>query len=260
MLDLPVTWEDSVAHHRRSQKTLHEWLDRWQRPIGLASTTDDVTRVVMQMCLARGWRIPEDVAVIGTRNEERLCERPRPSMSSVEIGFERVGYEAARLLDDLMTQAERERRRNSQRRSLRRSTSLAAPPRHVILPPMGVVVRESTSAFLVPDPLVAKAQAFIAANSHRRIGVKSVAAELAVSSKTLQNHFAASLNRTVAEEIRRVKIELVKRELTDGKRSIQEIAALAGFKSNSGLSIVFRREVGLSPSQYRRQRSLPGCA
>jgi AraC-like DNA-binding protein len=47
------------------------------------------------------------------------------------------------------------------------------------------------------------------------------------------------------------------RELAEGPRSIQEIAKLAGFGSNAKLSEIFRREVGLSPSQYRAQRSLP---
>jgi len=47
------------------------------------------------------------------------------------------------------------------------------------------------------------------------------------------------------------------RELAEGPRSIQEIAKLAGFGSNARLSEIIRREVGLSPSQYRAQRSLP---
>lgn len=78
-----------------------------------------------------------------------------------------------------------------------------------------------------------------------------------VSSKTLQKHFASSLKRSVAQEIRRARIERAKRELTEGTRSVGEIAKLTGFKSNVSLSVIFRREVGLTPSQYRVQRSLP---
>ena len=252
-LDLPGAWDDSVAGFKRSQVALAKWLDSWRRPIGLAGTGDDSLRVVMQMCLGRGWRIPDDVAVVGTGNEILLCEQPRPSLSSVEIGFERVGYEAARLLDGLMTQAERDVKPRPRAAARRR----AAAPMHVILPPVGIVVRDSTSSFLAEDLLVAEAQKFIAANCDRRMGVSTVASQFAVSPKTLQIHFASSLNRTVAQEIRRARIERVKRELAEGKRTISEIAQLTGFKSNVSLSVIFRREVGLTPSQYRAQRSLP---
>lgn len=186
-----------------------------------------------------------------------LCEQPRPSLSSIEIGFDRVGYEAARLLDGLMTQAERERNKGPQNHSRRRVPSQAATPMHVTLPPVGIVVRESTSSFLAEDLLVADAQKFIAANCDRRMGVNTVAAELSVSPKTLQKHFASALNRSVAQEIRRARIERAKQELAEGTRSIQEIAKLAGFASNARLSEVFQRGLSLTPSQYRGQRSLP---
>ena len=38
------------------------------------------------------------MAIIAGRNEETFCERPRPALTSVEFGYERVGYEAARLI------------------------------------------------------------------------------------------------------------------------------------------------------------------
>jgi hypothetical protein len=36
------------------------------------------------------------VAMIVGSNEETLCDHPRPSLSSVQMGYERIGYEAAR--------------------------------------------------------------------------------------------------------------------------------------------------------------------
>ena len=110
----------------------------------------------MQKCRERGWRVPEDVAVIAGRNEETLCEHPRPSLTSVEMGYERVGYEAARVLHQLMEgqQASRE---------------------PILVPPEGLVVRESTDFFAVEDSLVAAALEFISKNSHRTIGQHDVA-------------------------------------------------------------------------------------
>lgn len=257
VLDLPGNWDNSLVGHKQSQVALTSWLDNWKRPIGLAGTGDDILRVVMQMCLDRGWQIPDEVAVIGTGNEILLCEQPRPSLSSVEVGFERVGYEAARLLDGLMTEADRNRNSSPPMQAKRRVTSYPAAPMHVTLPPVGLVVRDSTGSFIVEDLLVAEAQQFIAAHCDRRMGVNTVASQLSVSPKTLQKHFATALNRSVAQEIRRARIERAKRELAEGKRAIHEIAKLSGFKSNVSLAVIFRREVGLTPSQYRAQRTLP---
>lgn len=46
--------------------------------------------------------MPEDIAIIAGTNEELFCEGLRPTLSSVEMGYERVGYEAAKLLDRLI--------------------------------------------------------------------------------------------------------------------------------------------------------------
>ena len=156
-----------------------------------------------------------------------------------------------------MTRAEQDEKTGPHSEARGRATDHPLPPMHVTLPPVGIVVRDSTSSFLAEDPLVAGAQKFIAANCDRRIGVNTVASQFAVSPKTLQKHFTTALNRGVAQEIRRARIERVKQELADGKRTISEIATITGFKSNASLSVIFRREVGLTPSQYRAQRSLP---
>ena len=37
-------------------------------------------------------RVPEDVAIIGGSNEPNVAEMPPPSLSSVEINYERIGY------------------------------------------------------------------------------------------------------------------------------------------------------------------------
>jgi LacI family transcriptional regulator len=66
------------------------------------------------------------------------------------------------------------------------------------------------------------------------------------------------LGRTVTEEIRRVRIEKAKRELTWSDLSVQEIAVRTGFSSNARLCEAFRRDVGSSPRDYRAKRHKQG--
>jgi len=310
-LGLPERWDENRSLSRRSRTRLAKWMDSWKLPVGVASGTDGVVRFIAQMCRERGWQMPRDVALIGSRNEEQLCEQARPELSSVELGYQRVGYEAARILDGLMNEGERREpgkslgpwvsgagRPNSPQSPRSRegllsagkgtgalpredvfrasrsqeilsegkgSGALARLPedegivRHVLLPPVGVVTRESTDSFATDDPLVAEAQAFIVEQCHTALDVADVAEKVSVSAKTLQNHFARVLERTVAQEIRRVRVEKAKRKLAGSALSIHEIAIEAGFTSNARLCEVFKRDVGVSPREYRRQWKTPGA-
>jgi LacI family transcriptional regulator len=81
-----------------------------------------------------------------------------------------------------------------------------------------------------------------------------VAHAIAVETRTLQNHFRKALARPVAAEIRRLRLERAKRELTQSQRTIDQIAHDTGFGTATRMGEVFRRELGLTPSEYRRQR------
>lgn len=253
-LDIPENWEESFARYRHHVARIQDWIDAWELPIGLAAPDDAVARLLGQMILAHGLRIPEDVAIVGGMNEEQVCESTRPTLTSVEMGHERVGFEAARLLDRLMDEADTARSRRTVPLLGRRSRKPAVEPIHVILPPVGLVVRESTDFFAAEDDLVTQAQNYIAAACHTHLEVSDVAEHVCVSVRTLQNRFHAVLSRSVGQEIRRARLEKAKQELVSTDRPIWEIARRAGFTSNRRMSEVFRREEGVSPSAYRKQR------
>ncbi len=239
---VPQRLARSLAHWRKTEQVIAAWMDAWQLPIGVTVGGDDVGRIVVQMCRERGWRVPEDVAIIVGQNEETLCENPRPSLSSMELGYERIGYEAARLLNRLMNEKENGKQKKG------------AAPEHILLPPQALVVRESTDFFAVEDELVASALEFIAAQSHKPIGPHEVARAIHMETRTLQRRFRKYLDRPIATEIRRVRIERAKRELTQSKRRLSEIARDVGFGDTMRMYEVFRRELGVTPSEYRRQR------
>jgi len=239
---IPLAQAKTLANWRKTERETAGWMDDWQLPIGVYVGADHAGRLVAQMCRQRGWRVPEDVAIITGWNEETICEHPRPSLTSVELGHERVGYEAARLLDRLMDEKQKGKK--------------GAPPEHILLPPPGLVVRESTDFFAVDDERVAAALAFIAAHSHQPIGVNDVARAVTTHTRTLQRCFRSVLQRPIAGEIRRVRIERAKRELIQTRRPMSEIAHAVGFGETKRMDAVFRRELGVTPSEYRRQRQL----
>lgn len=229
-----------LTQWRKTQRQIERAMNDWATPIGVYIGQEVIGRLVVQASQRRGWRIPGDVAIVAGKNEETLCEQPRPSLTSIEIGYDRIGYAAAELLDRMM-----------------KGESTPAEP--IRVPPHGLVVRESTDFYAVDDPVVAKSLAFIAANSHRRISPGDVAAAVGVERRTLQNYFRVSIQRPIATEIRRVRIERAKRELTQSDRSLATIARDVGFGNIHRFYEVFRREVGTAPGEYRTQRQLkPG--
>jgi LacI family transcriptional regulator len=234
---VPQNPDRDVTNWRRTERLIVRAMGGWTPPIGVYVGNEVYGRRVVQLSHQRGWRIPDDVAIIAGKNETTLCEHPRPSLTSVEIGYDRIGYAAAGLLDRLMR-------------------GQAAPREPLRLQPHGLVVRESTDFFAVENELVAAALAFIAANSHRRIGPDDVARAVGAETRTLQNYFHDTIQRPIATEIRRVRIERAKRELAQSNRPLDAIAHDVGFGNIQRLYEVFRRELGVSPGEYRRQRQL----
>jgi LacI family transcriptional regulator len=226
---------DTVKKWRVSEQTMITWMNQWELPIGVFVSTESDGRIVAQMCRGRGWRIPQEVAIIAGMNEEAICESLRPTLSSVEAGFDRIGYEAARLLDRLMC-------------------GEAAPSAPILLPAQGLVVRESTDFIAVDNDLIASALAFIAAKSHLDISADDVARSVNTHPRTLQRHFRGYLDRSVATEIRNVRIERAKRDLTQTHHPLAQIARDAGFGTAIRMCEIFRREVGVTPKRYREER------
>ncbi|MDY0165186.1 MAG: helix-turn-helix domain-containing protein [Thermoguttaceae bacterium] len=227
-------------------RKVDRWMDRWVLPVGLYVHGLDVARVVIEKCRERGWRIPESVAMVAGWNEEAACSRPNPSISSLELPYEQVGYEAARLLDRLMDEKANHRRR-------RQAVAWSPKPTTILLPPVGIVARRSTDFYAVDDDLVRDAMRYIDTNLAKRLNVGMVADALAVSRRNLETRFRTKLNRTIAAEIQRLRIERTKRELTGTDRTIHQIAVVVGFASPRTLHDAFRAAVGCTPAEFRKR-------
>jgi LacI family transcriptional regulator len=232
---IPQDPHRDMTHWRKTVQLIDRAMNQWTLPIGVYVSQEVCGRLVVQAGHRRGWRIPQDVAIVAGKNEETLCEQPSPSLTSIEIGYDRIGYAAAELLNRLMAGG----------------TKPAEPIR---LAPHGLVVRESTDFFAVDNPTVAAALAFISVNSHRHIGPDDVALAVGIEVRTLQNYFRKTIQRPIATEIRRVRIERAKRELAQSDRTLDAIARDVGFGNIQRLYEVFRRELGVSPGEYRMQR------
>lgn len=236
-----VEYYETPRAWARFQGTLEAWIDSWTPPLGLLiSYVDTTARYVVNACLRRGLKVPEDVALITTSNEPHVNLMPPPSLSAVEFNYRQVGLRATAMLDLLM----RGRR---------------LPARHELLQPAGVIARDSTDYFAMEDPDIAAAMRFIERNLTRKIGVKDVVAGSAVTSRrSLERRFRDSCGRTIAAEIRRLRILKAKRLLSETALLVKQVAQQSGFGDPIRLHEVFVREVGMAPSAYRERAASGG--
>ncbi|HUX87632.1 MAG TPA: DNA-binding transcriptional regulator [Chloroflexota bacterium] len=218
-------------------KPLMTWLNGLSKPIGILASNDVQGAQVSEYCRQLGLRVPDEIAIVGVDNDDLLCELSRPSLSSVALAGERIGFEAAGLLDKWLR---------------------GSPPGNsvVVLPPAGVVVRQSSDLLAVPDPRVSAALRFIREHADQPIQVRDVLQEVPVARRALERRFRKWLQRSISEEIHRVHLERSRQLLVQTDMSLAAVALGSGFRDGRQLSVAYRREMGLTPSAFRRQYRL----
>lgn len=226
-------WEKFVAG-------LEAWIDTWEPPIGIFVCGDLYCRYLIDVCRARGLHVSQEVAIVGTGNEPELCNAPEPSLTSIDMGYGKVGYQAAALLDRLMAGAK-------------------PPKTPELIAPAELVPRRSTDVYASEDLMVARALRYISENSHNRIQVKDVASAVASTRRTLERRFNDYAGRTIADEITRLRLERAKRRMVETDAPMKDVAIDAGFRNADHFYKVFTRIEGIPPTQYRddRQQTFP---
>jgi LacI family transcriptional regulator len=118
---------------------------------------------------------------------------------------------------------------------------------------VGIATRQSTDVLVLEDRNVARAVQYIREHACEGIKVKDVLRAVPQSRTLLESRFKRLLGRTPHEEILRVRLARVKQLLVDTDLPLEEIAERTAFAHVEYLSVAFRREIGLPPSQFRSQ-------
>ena len=219
-------------------RQVQDWLLKLPKPVGVLASNDVPARHLVETCRQLGLRVPFDIAVLGVDNDELECLLSHPPLSSVANPAEQIGYEAAKLLDRLM----------SGRRQ---------PRKPLFIAPTHIATRQSTDIVAIADADVSAAVAFIRDHAVEGIGVSEVVERLSIARRGLERRFRKFLDRSVLEEIQRVRVERAKRLLVETDLPMPSIARRCGFSTPQRLAAVFRWLVGCAPSVYRRNARLP---
>jgi len=224
----------AATGHLPAVRTLQSELASLPEPAGVMAASDRLGLQVSRACRVVGKRIPEHVALIGVDNETEICRLVDPPLTSIDHGTRRIGYAAAQMLDDWLTTG-------------------VEPTQSISIQPIGVVSRQSTDLLAIDNPDVVLAVRYIRSNYCEGIKVKDVLRHVAMSRRSLEMHFRATLACTIHEEILRVRIDRAKHLLGTTNCEMTHIANECGFGLASQVSYVFKRETGESPMAYRNR-------
>lgn len=212
--------------------SLVEWIRDLPKPVGIFAAYDIRGVQVLEACRRLGLAVPDTVAVLGVDNDELLCDLADPPLSSVIPDVRRTGYEAAALLNRMM-----------HGEKIRGEGRLFAPK--------GVATRQSTDVVAVADRHVSSAVRFIREHACSGIGVADVLKAVPMSRRVLETRFRKLLGRSPHEQILNVKLDRVKRLLTETDLPLSAIAERTGFAHVEYLSVAFKRQTGINASEFR---------
>jgi LacI family transcriptional regulator len=218
----------------RELPRLAQWLEKLPKPVAVMASNDERSADIVEACHLKTLSIPGQVAVLGVDNDEMICQLSSPALSSVILNFKQVGYIAAEVLDSLFAGKKR-------------------PRKEICFHPAGVAARQSTDILAVEDREVASAVRFIRNNARRDIHVNDVLAQSTLSIRSLQQRFRYILGRSIHHEIRRFRIQQFTELLRNTNHTVKKIAYDLGFSDTNHVSRIFRKEMGVTPAEYRKQ-------
>jgi len=215
---------------------LSKWLKSLPKPTALMTCDDNQGLHITEASRHAGIRIPEDVAVLGVDNDENICFLSDPPLSSISSDVEKGGYEAARVMQQMITAG----KTNSD---------------NIIVKPTHIITRASTDIYSTDDELIVKTLKYIHLNIDKNIKVDQVLKEVPLCRRSLEKRFIITTGYPVYKYIYQLRIEKFMKKLLETDMTITEIAHELGFEDTKNISRQFKQMKGLTPLEYRKKFS-----
>jgi len=219
-------WENEQQH-------MCKWLRDLPKPVGIFACNDDRGQHILEVCKLINLKVPEDIAVIGVDNDPMICDIEDPPLTSIALNVESAGFEAAKLLDQLISKKK-------------------MVGKQILVNPSHIVQRQSSDILAADDAEVALAVQYIKNNAKNKILVKDLVEATNVSRRTLEKRFKRTIHRTIYNEIQQVRIELISKVLIETDLPISQITSLFNFTDVEHICRFFKKERGIGLREFRK--------
>ncbi|QDU88498.1 Xylose operon regulatory protein [Pirellulimonas nuda] len=215
------------------QQRASRWLSSLPRPVAVLTVQAHQARQLAEICHFTGVRVPDDVAILAGDADDLMCEVSTPPLSNINVASEKIGHDAAELLDRIIA-------------------GEPAPKEPIRIPPRGVTSRQSTDLLAIDDSMIVDALRFIRKHACRGIVVDDILRDIPISRRTLEIQFRHYLGRSPAKEIRRVQLERAQELLGKPELSITEVGLACGFSNATRFGVAFKKENERTPQAFRK--------
>ena len=224
---------DNMWYYDQSELTA--WLNSLPKPIAIMTCDDNQGNILLQACELCGINVPFDVAIMGVDNDEILCNMSNPSMSTINVDIERGGAATAAMAERMVKDP-------------------SYMGEDIVLQPLSVVERVSSSLFATNDKEVLMALRYIHANIDTKISVSDILSCVPISRRLLENRFKKMTGMTIYNYISIQRIERFALLLISSNDSITDIAARLDEYDTKSISRRFKDLKGCTPTEFRKKQ------
>lgn len=215
-------------------KSLAEWIRGIPTPAGIFTPADAMSEHVLEAAARLGLKVPEDLMIIGTDNDEFFCENIRPMLSSVSQDFVSAGERAVEMVETLLNDP-------------------SAAPIHETFKEVRIVSRASTRRSKKHDHAATEALDLIRERAISGITAAEALGCFSCSRRLAEKRFRAAAGRSVMDEIHAVQIERAKELAVNPLTKLTAIPQMCGHRSSPYFQRLFKRLVGCTMNEYRER-------
>lgn len=202
------------------------------KPIAIWCEFDQLGANLLYACRELGLSIPDEVGILGLGDEFPICEICEPGISSVDSANVQRGYLGMSMLTDWIEKQTR-------------------PPKNQLLQPVGVTERGSTNAIHFTDVHLRQTMRWITEHLADDLHIEKLLEHVPISRRSLEIKCRLILGESLAQVIRKARLNRGRELLVDTSQSINEIASRCGYQNSSAFSAAFVRQFDCKPSTYR---------
>ena len=227
-----LTLESPSSESGGNSAMLETLLRELPKPAAVYASSDECAVKVLAAANAVKANVPEQVAIIGTDNDEFLVSHANPPISSIIPGHAMMGMRAAIEIKNMIA-------------------GKRSPGETIFIAPVGIAERTSSKPAVPATAMVRNIKKFIESNKGKRYGIADIANHLGISRRLAELRFRQLEGRTIHQAIENVRLNEAKRLLRKTSYSISEIAKRSGFSGQNRFSHLFKERFGMSPKIWR---------
>lgn len=216
----------------QSHVLLDEWLLSLPKPVALLACDDNFALQISEICKMKNIKIPQDISLMGVDNDDLICNLSDPPISSIELDVEKGGFEAGRLIHQLIKKDKTE-------------------PFNIIINPTRIELRQSTELYNVEDEYIDTVVKHLIKHFDTDISIDGLSQLVPLSRRNLEIKFKNEMDTSIYQFILTLRINHFANLLLTTDRSLFDLALESGFNDCKNISRVFKKFKGITPMEYR---------